>query len=115
VVGLLEAAAELADALAGAGLDARIATDPDRGPGVVVDLPSWDFAGRAVRAGCADLTPADLETTITVIGHGWAPEQIEALATDADTARAAVPPPWRPDRGEPAQAELPLYRITCTR
>jgi hypothetical protein len=113
---LRAAALELVDAYTAAGLRARLVADPDRGPGLVVDMPSWDFEGRGARAGCGDLSPATLTAVVTVIGAGQAPEQIEALFDDVDTAREATPAPWRPEGGaEDFIAELPLYRITCTR
>lgn len=113
---LIDAAAELVQALTAAGLDTRFVADPDRGAGVVVDLPSWEFEGRGVRAGCADLAPATLETVVTVVGPGWAPEQVEQFGADVDKARAAVPLPWRPESGRPEfSPDAPLYRITCTR
>lgn len=116
MLSLLDAARELVAAYTAAGLDTRLVADPDRGAGLVVDMPSWDFEGRGVRTGCADLSPATLEATVIVVGAGWAPEQIEQMFEDADTARDATPPPWRPERGTPDfTVDAPLYRITCTR
>ena len=113
---ILEAAYELVDAIVAAGLDCRFVADPDRGAGVVVDMPSWDFGSLPKRSGCADLTPAVLEATVTLVGAGWATEQILQYGQDIDAVRAAVPPPWTPDRGSPEfSPDAPLYRIICTR
>ena len=113
---LLDYAAELRDAMNAAGLVARIVVDPDTGAGVVIEAPELDYPDRPPRVGCQDLATAHVTAEITVVGSGWAPEQVEALLSDATTAFYAVPAPWRPlsAAGEASPA-APLYRITCQR
>lgn len=113
---LLDYTMQLAAAMNEAGLDARIVSDPDRGAGVVIGAPRLDYANRPARTGCQQIAMADVDCMITVIGAGWAVEQVEQLLIDATTAFYAVPVPWSPETCEAdSSVDAPLYRITVRR
>ena len=108
---LLDMSTEIVTALAAAGLDARTAPDPDRGPCVVVSLPelAWPFP----HTGCGPVNQAETTVELVVIGGGYAPEHVETLMADAWTAATSCPPAWRVEELRSDESgNAPLYRIT---
>lgn len=108
---------ELEDAFNTAGLDASIAFDPDRGPGVRVGAPALAWDDHAPRAACGDVTRGDVTVIVHVVAHGWAPEQLIQQLADTETVLAALPGSWRARAVEPAPGDvtLPEYRVTIER